>query len=93
MDDSIGAFSIISKGVAFVEDPRAYIHCYIESLGSEDLMNMYMNIITDKNGVVKLEHKVVEDLGFIDILHMSKFLDEAIPYVLSRVHSEFMWLD
>lgn len=53
MDDSIGAFFRILKGVAFVEDPMAYIHCYIESLGSEDLMNMYMNVITGKNGVVK----------------------------------------
>lgn len=77
----------------FVEDPRAYIHCYIESLWSEDLMNLYMNLITDKNGVVKSKHKVVEDLGFIDILHMPELSDEVVRYVLSRVHGEFMWLD
>lgn len=93
LDESIGAFSRIPKGVTFIEDPRAYIHYNIESLGSEYLKNMFMNVITDKHGVIKLEHKVIEDLGFIDILHMPKFSNETVRYVLSKVNGEFMWLD
>lgn len=93
MDDSIGAFFKILKGVAFVEDPRAYIHCNIEDLGSEDLKNMFINVITIKQGIFKPKHKVVEDLGLIDILHMPEFSDEIVYYVLSKVHTEFLWLD
>lgn len=93
LDDSIGAFSKIMKGVTFAKDRRAYIHCNIEDLGSKDLKNMFMNVITDKQGVVKLEHMVVEYLGFINILHMPEFLDEIVSYVVSRVHGEFLWLD
>lgn len=55
MDDSVGAFSKISKGVAFAEDPRAYIHCNIEDLGSEDIKNMFMKVITTNQGVIKDE--------------------------------------
>lgn len=78
MDDSIGVFSKNLKGVAFAEDPRTYIHCNIENLESKDIKNMLMNVIKNKQGVMKLEHKIVEDLGFVDILHMPKFKDEII---------------
>lgn len=93
MDDSIGAFSKIPKGVAFAKDPRAYIPYNIEDLGSENIKNMFMNVITNKQGVIKPKHKIVEDLGFVDILHMPEFEDETVRYVLSRVHGEFLWLD
>lgn len=78
LDDSIGAFSKISKGVSFTKDPRAYIHCNIGDLGSEDLKNMFINDIVDNQGIVKLKHKIVEDLGFIDILHMHELSDDII---------------
>lgn len=92
-DDSIKDFSKISKGVAFAEDPRIYIHCNIENLGTDDLENMYSGVITDEQGLIKPEHKIVEDLGFIEIVNIPKFPKEVVRLVLSRVHGEFMWLD
>lgn len=92
-DDSIRAFSKISKGVVFAKDPRIYIHYNIEKLGSDDLKNIYKDVITDEQGLIKPEHKILGDLGFVEILNIPKFLDKIVCLVLSKVHGEFMWLD
>lgn len=91
--DSTGEFSKIPKGVAFAEDPIIYIHCNIENLGSDDLKAMFNDVITNGRGIVKPKHKIVEDLGFSDILNIPEFPDKIIRIVLRRVHGEFMWLD
>lgn len=77
-DDSVRAFSKIPKGVAFAEDPKIYIHCNIENLGTEDLMKMFNEVITDEKGMIKLEHKIVEDLGFVEIQNIPEFSKEVI---------------
>lgn len=92
-DDSVGAFSKIPKGVAFAEDPRIYIHCNIEDLGSKELMKMFKKVICDEHGIVKPEHKNVETLDFAEILNIPQFLEEVVRIVLSRAHGEFLWLD
>lgn len=92
-DDSIRAFSKIPNGVAYAEDPRAYIHCNIEEIGSKEMFTMYSKDIFTTQGLVKPKHKILQDLGLIKILDMSVFEDEIMRYVLSRVHREFMWLD
>lgn len=92
-DDNLGAFSKIPKGVAYVEDPRIYIHCHIEELGGNDIMKMYRTVICDENGNVKPEHKIVETLGFVEIPSIPDFPKEVIRIVLSKVHGEFFWLD
>lgn len=92
-DNSVGAFSKIPKGVAFAENPRIYIHCNIEDLGSEELMKMFNKVICDKHGIVKSKHKIVETLGFVEILNIPQFPEEVVRIVLSRAHGEFLWLD
>lgn len=92
-DDSIGTFSKIRKGVAYTEEPRICIHCNIEELGSEDLLNMFRTVICDENGIAKPEHKIIETLGFVEILNIPEFLEEVVRIVLSRAHGEFIWLD
>lgn len=92
-DDSIGDFSKIPKGVAFVEEPRIYIHCNIEDLGFEELMKMFNKVICDEHGIVKPEHKIVETLGFVEILNIPHLLEEVVRIVLSGAHGEFLWLD
>lgn len=92
-DDTLGAFSKIPKGVAYAEYPRIYIHCHIEELGANEIMNMYKTVIYDENGNVKPEHKIIETLGFVEILSIPDFPKEVIRIVLSRVHGEFFWLD
>lgn len=92
-DDTLGAFSKIPKGVVYAEDPRMYIHCHIEEPGAEEIMNMYRTKICDENGNVKVEHKMVETLGFVDILSIPDFPKDVILIVLRRVHGEFFWLD
>lgn len=54
---------------------------------------MYRTVICDESGNVKLEHKVVETLGFMDILSIPDFPKDVIRIVLSRVHGKFFWLD
>lgn len=83
----------ILKGVAFAKDPRIYIHCNIENLGTEDLKKIFNDVITDENGVIKPEHKIVGNLGFVEILNSPEFPKEVIRIVLSRVHGEFMWFE
>lgn len=92
-DDNKGAFSQIPKGVVNAEDPRIYIHYHIEELGDDEIKKMYSTMICDKNGNVKPEHKVVETLGFLDILSIPDFPEDVIRIVLTRVHGEFFWLD
>lgn len=92
-DDTIGAFSKIPKRVVYAEDPRIYIHCHIEELGDDEIKNIYRTMICDENGNIKLEHRVVETLGFVDILSILDFPKDVIRIVLSRVHGEFFWLD
>lgn len=88
-DDSIGAFSKIPKGVVYAEDPRIYIHCHIEELGDNEIKKMYRTVICGVDGNVELEHKIVETLGFVDILSIPDFPGDVIRIVLSRVHGEF----
>lgn len=85
-DDSICEFSKIPKGVA-------YIHCNVEELDSEEVLKIFKTIIYDENGNVKPEHKVIETLGFVEILDIPEFPKEVVRIVLSRVHGEFIWLD
>lgn len=92
-DDTLGAFSKIPKGVGYVEDPRIYIHCHIEELGDNEIKNMYRTVICDESGNVKPEHKVVETLGFVDILSIPDFPEDIIRIVLRRVHGELFSLD
>lgn len=92
-DDNVGAFSQIPKGVVFAEDHRIYIHCHIEELGDEEIKSMYKTVICDDFGNVKPEHKIVETLGFIEILSIPEFPKDVIRIFLSRVHGEFFWLD
>lgn len=54
---------------------------------------MCNNPITDDKGLVKPEHKIVEDLGFVEILNIPEFLKEVACLVLNRVHGEFMCLE
>lgn len=63
-DDTLGAFSQIPKGVVYAQDPRMYIHCNIEELGDEEIKTMYKTEICDDTDNVKIEHKVIETLGF-----------------------------
>lgn len=93
VDDFVGEFSKIPKGVTFIEGPRAYIHYNIEDLGSEEMKNMFIKVITNNHGVIKPKQNIVKDLGFVDILYILEFEDEIIRYVISRVRSEFLWLD
>lgn len=88
-DDSIGTFSKIPKGVAYAEDPRIYIHYNIDELGSKEVLKMFRTIIYDENGNVKPKHKIIETLGFMEILDIPKFPKEVVRIVLSRVHGEF----
>lgn len=76
-DDFVVVFSKTPKGVAFAEDPRIYIHCNIEDLGTEDLKKIFNEVITDENSVIKTEHKIVEDLGFVEILNIPEFPKEV----------------
>lgn len=92
-DDTLGAFSKIPKGVAYTEDPTIYIHFHIEELGTDEIMNMYRTVICDENGIVKPEHKIIETLGFVEILDILDFPKEVVRIVLSRVHGELFWLD
>lgn len=92
-DDSIWAFSKIPKGVVFAEDPMIYIHYNIEELGYEELLKMFRMVICDENGTIKPEHKIVETLGFVEILNILEFLEEVVSIILSRAHGEFLWLD
>ncbi|GLJ54638.1 hypothetical protein SUGI_1173840 [Cryptomeria japonica] len=92
-DDTLGAFSQIPKGVVYAKDPRMYIHYNIEELGDEEIKTMYKIVICDDTGNVKAEHKVIETLGFIEILSIPEFPKDVIRIVLSRVHGEFFWLD
>lgn len=92
-DDSVGVFSKIPKRVTFAEDLRIYIHCNIENFGTDALKKIYSDVIIDEQGLVKPEHKIVGDLGFVEILNIPEFLKEVVCLVLSRVHGEFIWLD
>lgn len=92
-DDSIGAFSQIPKGVVYVEDPRLYIHCHIEELSEDEIKNMYRTLICDESGNIKPEHKIVETLGFTEILSILDFPKDVIRIVLRKVYGKFFWLD
>lgn len=92
-NDNVGEFSQIPKGFVFVEDPRMYIHCHIEELGDEEIKSMYKIIICDDSDNVKLEHKIVETLGFTKILSILDFSKEFIKIILSRVHGAFFQLE
>lgn len=85
-------FSQIPKGVVFAKDPRMYIHCHIEELGDEEIKNMYKTIICDDSGNVKPEHKIIETLGFTEILYILDSPKEVIRIDLNRVHGAFFWL-
>lgn len=54
---------------------------------------MFTKVIYDEHGVVKPEHKIVETLGFVEILNIPQFPEEVVRIVLSRTHGEFLWLD
>lgn len=92
-DDTLGAFSQSPKGVVYAEDPRIYIQCNIEELGDEEIKTMFKTMICDEFGNVKDEHKIIETLGFTEILSIPKFPKDVIRIVLSKVHGEFFWLD
>lgn len=93
VDDSIAAFSRVPNRVIYVEDVREYIHCTLEDLVSSEIKSMYLSILLNKDGFLKLEFQILKDQGFTNILEMPEFEDEMIRYVLSQVHGEFMWLD
>lgn len=62
LDDLVGAFLRVLKGVVYVEDVRVYIHCHIEDLGTSDINNMYMNELMGDFGMIKPKYKHIEDL-------------------------------
>lgn len=88
-DDSIGAFYQFPKGVVYAEYPRMYIHCHIEELGDDEIKNMYRTVICDESRNIKPKHKIVETLGFTEILSVPDFPNDIIRIVLRRVHGEF----
>lgn len=90
LENLVGAFSCVPKGVVYVKDVRAYIHCHIEDLGTSDIKGMYMSELMGDSGKIKLAYKHIEYLGFTNILDISEFEDKIIRYVLSRVHGEFI---
>lgn len=92
-DDSLGAFSKNPKDVAYAKDHRMYIHCHNEELGSEEILKMFKTVICDESGIVKPELKVIETLGFVEILEIPEFPKEVVRIVLSKVHGELFWLD
>lgn len=77
-EDLVGAFSRVHEGVMYVEDVRAYIHCTLEDLGTEDIKSMYQSVILGDTGKIKPKFKAIEDLGLIGILYLLKFKDEVI---------------
>lgn len=69
-----------------------YIHCHIDELGDDEIKNMYKTVICDESENIKPEHKIVETLGFTEILSILDFPKDIIRIVLSRVHGEFFWV-
>lgn len=62
-------------------------------MGDEENKTMYKFVICDNFRNVKPEHKIIETLGFIEILCIPEFSKDVIRIVLSGVHGEFFWLD
>lgn len=91
-EDSTSAFLRVPDDVVYVEDVRAYIHCTLEDLGTEEIKGMYQSVILGSSGTIKSEYQIIKDLGLTRILYIPEFKDEMIRYVLSRVHNEFIWL-
>lgn len=58
-----------------------YIHCHIEEIGDEEIKNMYKIVICDDSSNVKLGHKIIETLGFTEILSIPDFPKEVIRIV------------
>lgn len=54
---------------------------------------MYQTVLCVESRNIKPEHKIVETLGFVDILSIPNFPEDVIRIVLSKVHGEFFWLD
>lgn len=54
---------------------------------------MYKNVICDESGIVKPKHKVIETLGFVEILDIPEFPKEVVRIVLSRIYGELFWLE
>lgn len=52
-EDFVGAFSRVPDGVVYVEDVRAYIHCTLEDLGTEEIKGMYQSVILGSSGTIK----------------------------------------
>lgn len=48
--DLVGAFSSIPHIFLHVDDVRAYIHCKIEEIDTDDILDLYTNNIMDKIG-------------------------------------------
>lgn len=86
----LALFSHVPEGVVYVEGVRAYIHCDIEDLGTNDIKRMYMSKLMEDSWKINPEYKHIEDLGFTDILDIPEFEDEIVRYVLSRVHGELI---
>lgn len=89
-EDSTSTFLMVPDGIVYVEDVRAYIHCTLEDLGTEEIKGMYQSMILCIYDTMKLEYQIIEDLGLTKILYILKFKDEVIRYVLSKVHNEFI---
>lgn len=83
VNDSVGTFSRVAKGVFYVEDVYAYIHCTLEDLVSTEIKNMYIGTLLNQGGSMKLEFQILKDQCFTNILEMLKFEDELIWYALS----------
>lgn len=54
---------------------------------------MFNEVISVENEVTKPKHKIVENLGFVEILNILELPKEVVRLVLNRVHGEFIWLE
>ena len=86
------AQSQIPLKVLLINDIRTHFKCSIQKIGTLEMDATLGELSVD--GVLKLEHKHLEDKGLTHITHLPrKFKIKWIRYILSQVHDGKIWLE
>ena len=82
-----GAQSQIPPKVLLINDIQTHFRCTIQEIGTLEMDNALGELCV--NGVLKPEHKHLEDKGLTHILHLPQsFQIKWIRYILSRAHND-----
>ena len=82
----------IPPKVLLINDIRTHFKCSIQEIGTPEMDVALGELCV--NGVLKLDHKHLEDKGLTHITHLpQKFQIKWIRYILSRVHDGKIWIE